>query len=203
MVYSYYCSMIFRGLSIPISFLLITSFISLLNFSTKFCLSYSFPLTALLSSYTNSSIILFLCSTLFNSVIFVDLLSLLPNSFFSFTKNSFTIGNPKSPLSKFSKIFSFQISTNSPYTYISIYWIYSFTNIFLIFILIYSLYAVTKLAILLTSLSNISSFATSIFNPVLSLELLPLLLVILLMLPPVPITLLFALATVSFKATAG
>ena len=116
------------------SFLLITLFISLLNFS-KNLPSYLLFLNAFLNSCMNPSIDLFPYSTFFNSTIFIILLSSLPNSFFKFAKNSSTITYLSALISKSSKMFPFQISANLPYTYDNIHWICSSTTAFLILIL--------------------------------------------------------------------
>ena len=90
-VCSYYCSMFDGSLSASINFLLIVPFIPLLNFSTNGLLLYSLPLTALLNSYTNSSIVFSFYFNLLNSATFIDSLFSSSNSFLIFIKNSPTI----------------------------------------------------------------------------------------------------------------
>ena len=141
-----------------------------LNSSINSLLSYSLSLATLLNICTNFSIILFSCSTFFNSITFIVLLSLLLNSFFRSMRNSSTIMNSKLLFSKSSKTFFFQISTDSPYTYDNTHWICSFTITFLIFILIYNLHAIKKSKTLLAFLLNVSDLATSIFDSILGLE---------------------------------
>ena len=84
----YYCFILLRGCFVFINFFLITLFISHLNFSTNCLPSYLLPFTTFLNSYTNSSIILLLYSTFFNSITFIILLFPLLNSSFKSDKNS-------------------------------------------------------------------------------------------------------------------
>ena len=119
---------------------------------------------------TNPFIILLFCPTFFNSATFIALLFPLPNYFFILIRNSSIVTYYKLLFSKLSKIFSFQIFTNPPYIYDKTYWICSSTITSLILILIYSLHAIKNPEILLTSLLNISSLATSMFNLILGLE---------------------------------
>ena len=88
---SCYCSMLLRGFSASMSFLLIISFIPLLNSSINSLSSYSFPLTTLLNSWTNSSLVFSPYSIFFNSVTFIILSSPPLNSSFKSNKNSPTI----------------------------------------------------------------------------------------------------------------
>jgi len=109
---SYYCSILVRGLSAFISFLLISLFISLLNFSINALFSYPFPLATLQNFYTNFFIILPSYSNLLNSVTFTDSLSLPLNSFFNSNKNYLADPNSTSPIFKSSSIFFFYIQHN-------------------------------------------------------------------------------------------
>ena len=79
-----------------------------------------------------------------SSTTLADLSSSFSNFLFNFTKKSLADMNSNSSASKFSKIFSFQMSTNLSYTYVSIYWTCSSTFISLILILIYNLHVVTN-----------------------------------------------------------
>ena len=134
--YLYYWSILWEGLSASINFLLITLFISCLNFSTKAFFLYSLSLAALLISCTNFFMVLELYSTFFSFAIFADLLSFSPNFFFNSSKNSLVVTNSIFSTSKSSSIFFFQISANSFYTYVEIHYTYSSTDSSLILILI-------------------------------------------------------------------
>ena len=159
--------MLLKDLSASISFLIIVSFIPLLNFSTKDLSSYPLPLTALLNSYTNSSIILFPYFTFFNLATFIISSSPLPNSFFKFAKDSSTIAYSNISASNSSKMFSFQISADPPHTYDNTHWICSSIVNFLILILIYNLHTIKNPETFPASLLNIYGFVTSMFDPVL------------------------------------
>ena len=125
----YHCSMLLEGLYIFMSFLLIISFILLLNSSTRGFSSYLLSLATLLNFYMNSSIVQFPCSIFFNSTTFIVLSSPCPNSFFRFAKNSSTVTYSNTPISKFFNIFPFQISADSLYTCNSTHWICSSVKI--------------------------------------------------------------------------
>ena len=92
----------------------------------------------------NSFIVHKPCSNTFNSTTFFDSLSSPPNSFFISSKNSPTISNSNTSISKSSNIFSFQTSADPSYTYINTYCTCFSTIISLILIFIYNLYTVTK-----------------------------------------------------------
>jgi len=87
----YHCLILLGGHFDFINFLRITSFISLLNSSINVHLLYLLFLATLLNFCTNFSIILYSCSTLFNSTIFTDLLSPLLNSVFNSARKSLII----------------------------------------------------------------------------------------------------------------
>ena len=116
----------------------ITLFISLLNSSTNSLPLYLLPLAALLNSWTNSSIVLPLCSNIFNSATFTVSSSPLPNSFLRSAKNSLVVSYSSTPPSKSSSVFSFYISANLPCIYDKIHCIYSSTVTPFIFIIIYN-----------------------------------------------------------------
>ena len=141
-----------------IKFLLIVLFISCLNSSTNTLSSKLLPLTAVLNSYTNSSIILLSYST-----------NPLLNSIFKSAKKSLTNTYLIFPLSRSSITFFFQISTNSPCIYDNTHCICSSTNVPLIFIWICGLQAIRNPDTLPISLLNICSLATSTFDLVLGL----------------------------------
>ena len=168
----YYCLMLLEKCSTCISFLLITLFIPHLNSFINTLLSYLLFFTALLNFCTNSSIVLLLCSTFFNSATFIISLSPPSNSFFRFIRriNSSTIANSKLLFFRFLITFFFKMSTNSLYMYDITYWVFFSTKTFLIFILIYNLYTIKKPKILLISPLNVGGLATSTFNLVLGLE---------------------------------
>ena len=73
----YYCLMLLEKCSTCISFLLITLFIPHLNSFINALLSYLLFFTALLNFCTNSSIVLLLYSTFFNSATFIILHQIL------------------------------------------------------------------------------------------------------------------------------
>ena len=149
------------------SFCCIVPFMSFLNSSISSHSLYLFSLAAFLNSCTNSSIIFHLYSNLFSFATFTTSLSLSPNSFIRFARNSPIISYSKTPTSKFSKIFFFHIFAKLPCTYNSIHWIYFFTASPLIFILINNLYAITNSKTFSTILSNNCSSATFVLTPVL------------------------------------
>ena len=140
----------------------------LLNSSIRGLSPYLLFLAAFLNFCTNSSIVLLSYSTFFNSTTFTNLLFPLPNSFFSLVRKSLTINNSNFPVSKFFKIFSFQIFADIFYIYNNIYCTCFSTDISLIFILMYDLYTVTKSATLLEFLSNVDDLAILALNLVLS-----------------------------------
>ena len=136
-----------------------------LNFSTRGLSSYPLPLTALLNSYTNSSIVLLPCSSLFNSATFTPFSSHPPNSFLIFANNSPTVSCSSEPFSKSFNVFSFYISANPPYTYDNIHWICSCTAALLIFIHKYNLHTITNSKTFAEVLLNMCSLATSMLVP--------------------------------------
>ena len=144
-----------------ISLWYIISFIPLLNSSTNSLSLYLLSLTILLNFWTNSSIVFPYCSNLFTSAIFIVFSSPLPNSFLRSAKNSPAVLYSSNFSSKSSSIFSFYTSADLSYTYNKIYYIYSSTVIFLIFILIYNLHAITKSNTFLELPLNICGLATS------------------------------------------
>ena len=73
--------MLLRDLSAFMSFLLITLFISCLNYSTNSLFSYPLSLAVLLNSCINYSIVLLSCFAFFNLATFIVLSSSLLNSF--------------------------------------------------------------------------------------------------------------------------
>ena len=115
----------------------------LLNFFTKGFFLYLLSLAVLLNSCTNSFIIFSPCSNFLSSTTFTVSLSPSLNFFF------------------------FQLSTNSPYIYDSIYWICSSTASSLILILIYNLYAVINPNTFPELPSNTYSLATFMFASIL------------------------------------
>ena len=119
--YLYHCSILVRGFSASINFLLIAPLISLLNSSINSLSLYLLLLATLQNSYTNSSIVLPPCSNFFNSTTFTNSLSPPPNSLFIVVKNSPTNSYSNDPSSRSSNIFSFQMSADSPYIYNSIH----------------------------------------------------------------------------------
>ena len=118
---SYYCSILVRRYSNFINFFLITLFISLLNSFTNGLFLYLLLFATLWKSCTNSFIVLLFYYIFFNFTIFIVPLSLPLNFLFKSIRNSFTITYSNFPLSKFSMMFSFQISANSSCTYDNIY----------------------------------------------------------------------------------
>ena len=148
--------------SASINFLLISLFISLLNFSTNSLLSYLLSLAALLNSYTNSSIIFSSCFNFLSFAIFIDSSSSPPNSLFKLIKNSSTNLYSTFPDSNSSIIFSFHTSADSPYIYERTYYTYSSTIAPLNFILKNNLHAVINPPTFPTSLLKMASLATSI-----------------------------------------
>jgi len=149
---------------------LIASFIPLLNSLIKAYSFYLLPLITLLDSYTNSSIVFDHYSTLFNFTTLANMLFPLLNSFFCLARKSLTNGNSNFLVSKSSKTFFFQISTNSSYTYVKTHYSYSSTDTFLILNLIYNLHTITKHATLLVFLLDVDSLVTSALNLVLDLR---------------------------------
>ena len=113
---SYHCLILVRGFFVSISFFIITLLISLLNSSTNGFFSYSLPLAVLLNSCTNYFIIPPPCSNFFNSTTFTASLSSSPNFFFKSARNSSAVLYSKFPDSRFSNIFFFHMSADSPYT---------------------------------------------------------------------------------------
>ena len=111
---------------------------------------YSLLLTAFLNSCTNFFITLFSYSNFFNSATFIISLYFSLNSFFRSIRYSSTVTNSKLSFSRSSIIFSFQMSTNSPYTYNKTHYTCSSTDVSLIFILIYNLHTIKNLKTLLT-----------------------------------------------------
>ena len=162
MAWLYHCSIELGYYLASISLHHIVVLISLLNSSTNGLFSYSLPLAVLLNSYTNSSIILPSCSSLFNSATFTD--SLFPplNFFPSSVKNSPTISYSSNLPSKSSNVFSFYTSTNPPCIYNSIHWICSSTATPFIFILMYNLHTITKPETFDRAPSNTCGLATSV-----------------------------------------
>ena len=142
---------------------------SLLNSSTNSIPSYLLSLATFLNSYTNSSIVLLPCSTFFNSTTFIILSSPLSNYCFKSIRNCPTIIYTKFPASKFSIMFSFQISTNPPYTYNNTYCTCFSTKLFLIFILISNLHSIRNLETFSTSPLNFGGLAMFTFNPMLGI----------------------------------
>ena len=141
----------------------ISLFILCLNSSMRGHSLYPLSLTALLNFCTNSSIILFPCSSFHSSATFINSSSLLPNSFFMSVKNSPIISYSSNSPSRSSNTFSFQMSTDPPCIYNSTHWIYSSTDTPLIFMYIYSLYTVMNLATFLELPLNSYGFATSTY----------------------------------------
>ena len=139
-------------------------------FSINSILLKPLPLATLLNSWINSFIVLFSCSIFFNSTTFTNSLFPFLNSYFRLARNSPTVRNSRLSFFKSSIIFSFQISADLLYIYNQTHCICSFTVTFLIFILIYNLHAVKNPKILLVSLLDAGSLATSTFDLVLSLE---------------------------------
>ena len=87
-------SILLEDCSASINLFQITLFILCLNFSINGYPSKPLPLTALLNSCTNFSIVLLYYSTFFNSATLTDLLSLLLNSCFRLVRKFSTVGNP-------------------------------------------------------------------------------------------------------------
>jgi len=90
---SYHFLIFLEDCSTSISLHLITLFIFFLNSLINGLSLYLLSLTALLNSYTNSSIVFDSCSIFFSSATFIDLLSSLPNSFLSLARKSLTDRN--------------------------------------------------------------------------------------------------------------
>ena len=157
--------MLVGGLSTSINFLLITPFIPLLNSSTNSFPSYLLPLTTLLNSWTNSSIIFPSCSNFFNSATFTDSFSPPLNSFLMATKNFSTDSYSSTPSFRSSKTFFFQIFANPPYTNNNTHCTCSFTITPVILALIYSLQAVTNPDTFPTSPLNTSGLAIFLCDP--------------------------------------
>ena len=130
--------------SASINFLLIPPFIPYLNSSTNGLPSYLLPLTVLLNSCMNSSIVLPPCSNRLNSAAFTDFSSSPPNSLFKLFKNSSADLYSTSPDSSSSMIFSFYTSADPSCIYDSIHCTCPSTDSLLNLILIYSLHAVIK-----------------------------------------------------------
>jgi len=78
-----------------------------------------------------------------------------------FAKNSPAVSYSITSVSRSSKIFSFQTSSNPPYTYDKIHWICYFTATPLIFILMYNLHTVMNPETFPALPSNVCGLATS------------------------------------------
>ena len=116
-----------------------------------------------------SSIILLPCFTYFNSTIFLNLSSPSANSLFIFSKNSPTISNSTTSVSKSSIVFYFHTSATSFYIYVNIYYTCPSTIVSLILIFKYNLYAIINPTTFFDFPSNVCSIATSTLDLVLDL----------------------------------
>ena len=111
------------------------------------------------------------CLNCFNYTTLLDFLSFPPNSFFISFKNYSTILKSNTPVSKYSKIFSFQIYTEHLYIYINTHFTCSYTIIFLIIIFKYNLHTVINSPTLTTFLLDRDSLVISVWNPLLGFSL--------------------------------
>ena len=105
---SYHCPIEPGYCSNSMSLWHIVVLIPLLNSSINGLPSYLLPLTALLNSCINSSIIFSLCSNLLNFATFLNSSSSSPNSFLMSTKNSLTISYSNNSPFRSSNIFFFR-----------------------------------------------------------------------------------------------
>ena len=159
------------GNSVSINYLLILLSTPLLNSSTNSLSLYLLSLVTCLNNWIYSSMVCWSCSNCFNYTTFLDFLSFPPNfSFISF-KNCSTVLKSNTPVSKYSKIFFFQIYTEPLCIYINTHFTCSYTIIFLIIIFKYNLHAVINSPTLTAFLLDRDSLIISAWNPLLGFSL--------------------------------